>query len=214
MPRCPNCSYKLVLLSSRPKYKCALCSRLFPQQKIDNKEFKEWNKIQKEIDLQNLDIEFKKEWKNLQELKQGIKQLFNGIPKRLRDKESIKNWFKEYYEKNKAKILARNEVWRLKNIEYDDNRKKEYYDKNREKILQKNKLMRQENLQEYNQKRKEWRTKNIETNRIHYIIRTYRRKQKALALLYLKNNQQEVSNLNIFSSVPTYPLSYLLTHSR
>jgi len=212
MPRCPNCSYKLVLLSYRPKYKCALCSKLYPQLEIDNKEFRNWNKIQKELDLQNLDIEFNKEWKNLQELKQGIKQSFNGIPKRLRDKESVKNWLKEYYEKNKSKILARNEKWRLKNLEYDDKRKKEYYEKNKKKILQKSRIKRQENLVEYNQKRKEWRIKNLENNRMHYIIRTYRRKQKALALTHLINNQQEASNPQIFSSVPTYPLSYLLTH--
>jgi DNA-directed RNA polymerase subunit RPC12/RpoP len=37
--RCPNCNYSLVLLERRAKYKCALCSKLFPQKEVDDKEF-------------------------------------------------------------------------------------------------------------------------------------------------------------------------------
>jgi len=198
MQRCPNCSYKLVLLSYRPKYKCALCSRLFPQLEIDNKEFQEFNKRKKLEDIEIYEKERKEQLFKIRKIRSHLKRLFNGFPK--------------ISKLDYDKILARNEEWRLKNIESDDKRKREYYNKNREKILQKSKLERQANPIEYNQKRKDWRTKNLENNRIHYIIRTYRRKQKALALTHLKNTNQEDSNPNIFHSVPTYPLSYLLTH--
>ena len=50
MPRCPNCSYILVLLERRGKYKCAKCGKLYPQKEIDDKEFREHNKRQKERD--------------------------------------------------------------------------------------------------------------------------------------------------------------------
>ncbi|MBU2639175.1 MAG: hypothetical protein KKG75_00535 [Nanoarchaeota archaeon] len=202
MQRCPNCSYKLVLLSNRPKYKCALCSKLYPRKEIESKDFQEFNKRKKIEDIETYEKERKEQLSKIREIKSHLKRLFNGFPK----------LSKLDYEKNKAQILTRNEEWRLRNIEYDDNRKKEYYKENKEKILQKHKLKRQENPQEYSQKRKDWRTKNIETNRMHYIIRTYRRKQKALALQRLENSQQEASNINIFHSVPTYPHSYLLTH--
>ena len=48
MPKCPNCDYLLVLLEHRRKYKCAKCGRLFLQQKVDSKEFREWNKKRRE----------------------------------------------------------------------------------------------------------------------------------------------------------------------
>ena len=34
MSKCPNCSYTLVLLEYRRKYKCPKCGKLFPQQEI------------------------------------------------------------------------------------------------------------------------------------------------------------------------------------
>ncbi|MBL7147961.1 MAG: hypothetical protein ISS82_03995 [Nanoarchaeota archaeon] len=43
MPHCPNCSYILVLLEHRMRYKCSKCSRLYPQKQIDNEEFCKWN---------------------------------------------------------------------------------------------------------------------------------------------------------------------------
>ena len=48
MPRCLKCNYKLVLLEDRRKYKCAKCGKLFPQKEIDDKEFRELNKGEKE----------------------------------------------------------------------------------------------------------------------------------------------------------------------
>ena len=59
MANCPKCSYVLVLLERRLKYKCALCSKLYPQKKIENKEFRDWNKQQKIRDIKNYEIEMK-----------------------------------------------------------------------------------------------------------------------------------------------------------
>ena len=75
MPTCPNCSYELVLLSSRPKYKCALCSRLYPQREVETKAFREWNKRQRENDLHNINLEGiqKRERKNLLNRKWNLK---------------------------------------------------------------------------------------------------------------------------------------------
>ena len=52
MSRCPKCSYKLILLSNRPKYKCALCSKLYPEKEIELRDFLEWNKQQKTIETE------------------------------------------------------------------------------------------------------------------------------------------------------------------
>ena len=56
-PRCPNCSYVLVLLSNRWKYKCSKCGRLFYQREAEDKTFRDWNKKQREMDKHNLIIE-------------------------------------------------------------------------------------------------------------------------------------------------------------
>ncbi|MFH1592728.1 MAG: hypothetical protein ABIB47_05165 [Candidatus Woesearchaeota archaeon] len=57
MPTCPNCSYVLVLLERRLKYKCAKCSRLFPQKQVEAISFRIWNQKQREIDLHTLKLE-------------------------------------------------------------------------------------------------------------------------------------------------------------
>lgn len=204
MPQCPNCSYKLVLLLHRPKYKCALCSKLYPKKEIDTKQFKKFNKRQRIFDIENYEKERKQEITKIGEIRRQIKKLFNGLPK------SPKEYKKEYYEKNKKNIKQRNKKWRINNLEYDENRKRKYYQKNREKILLKSKIKRQTNPELYGQKRREWRNKNIEITRVCNIIRTYRRKQKALALHYLENEGYKASTANIFPSVSTYTLSYLL----
>ena len=59
MPRCIKCNYELVLLLNRLKYKCSLCSRLYPQKFIENREFRAWNEMQRGLDIQNLIISIK-----------------------------------------------------------------------------------------------------------------------------------------------------------
>ena len=87
MPTCPNCSYKVVLLSNRPKYRCALCSRLYSQKHVENKEFREWNKIQKLLDIEEFGRLRKEELKGLRRLRKSIKLLFNPP----RDKKGYSN---------------------------------------------------------------------------------------------------------------------------
>ena len=56
MSRCLHCGYLLVLLERRSKYKCAKCSRLYPQRLIDSNEFREWNKKERLLDKELLNV--------------------------------------------------------------------------------------------------------------------------------------------------------------
>src|SRR3989344_6861893 len=119
MPCCQNCSYKLVLLSSRPKYKCALCSKLYSKKEIEIKEFQEFNKRRRIEDMEIYEKERKEHLTKIREIKKSLRLLFNGFSK------TPKEYRKEYYEKNKEKIRQLNKEWRLRNREYDLNRKQE-----------------------------------------------------------------------------------------
>jgi len=122
MTTCPNCNYKLVLLSSRQKYKCSLCSNIYSQKLIENKTFRNWNKKQKEQDLHNLQLEIKQRKEFLQERKilKGLKLLFKK-PKIKLTPEEIElrknNYSKWYYHKNKEKLLEQDDKWRQANPE-------------------------------------------------------------------------------------------------
>jgi|TARA_B100001971_G_C18082826_1_gene479245 DNA-directed RNA polymerase subunit RPC12/RpoP len=204
MSRCPNCSYKLVLLSSRPKYKCALCSKLFFKKEIEVKEFYEFNKRRRIEDIKSYEKERKEHLIRIKEIKNDLKLLFNGFSK------TPKEYRKEYYEKNKEKIKQLNKEWRLKNREYDLKRKQEYSKKNRELINAKAILRRKNNPELERQSKKLWRDNNLDHMRTYGMIQHYRRKQKALALQHLQNDTYRPSNKEIFHSVPTFALSYLL----
>ena len=58
-PRCPNCSFALVLLERRLKYKCSKCGKLFLKREIEDKTFRQWNTKQRELDEHNLKLERK-----------------------------------------------------------------------------------------------------------------------------------------------------------
>ncbi|MDP2907146.1 MAG: hypothetical protein Q8O03_04355 [Nanoarchaeota archaeon] len=215
MAVCPKCSYTLVLLQHRNKYKCALCSRLFPQKEIDDREFKEWNKRQRLQDAENYERERKEKLAKMRELKRGMKHLFNGLPQSSKEyytknKDKIQLKHKEWGLKNREKISQKCKEYRLKNREKDLRRKQEYYQKNKQIISFKEKVGRKNNLALHNQRKRNWRDKNLETMRTYGLIQHYRRKQKALALQYLKNDEYKPSSAEIFHSVPTYSLSYLL----
>ena len=205
MSRCPNCSYKLVLLSSRPKYKCALCSKLYPKKEIEIKEFQEFNKRRRIEDAERFDKEYKEHLARIKEIKMSLRLLFNGFSK------TPKEYRKEYYEKNKEKIRQLNKEWRLRNREYDLKRKQEYSKKNREILNAKAKMRRQNNPEPERQRKKLWRDNNLNQMRIYGMIQHYRSKQKTLALQYLENEGFEPFNDNPFSSVPTFALSYMIS---
>lgn len=103
MPRCPNCSYILVLLEKRSKYKCAKCGRLFPQKEIENKEFREWNEEQREKNKEDFDKQLKLRRKSLKPRKK--------IDPKEKQKR-LREYRLAYYQKNKAKILAYKKKWR------------------------------------------------------------------------------------------------------
>ncbi len=204
MPRCPNCSYKLVLLSSRPKYKCALCSKLYPKKEIEVKEFQEFNKRGRIEDIEIYEKERKEQLTRIREIKKDLRLLFNGFSK------TPKEYRKEYYEKNKDKIRQLNKEWRLRNREHDLNRKQEYRKKNGEIIKVKEKLRILNNPESERQRQNKWRRDNRAIMRTYGMIQHYRAKQKALALQYLNNEEFKPSSGGIFHSVPTFALSYLL----
>ena len=101
MSRCPNCSYKLVLLSNRPKYKCALCSKLYAIKEIELKDFLEFNKNQRVSDIDFHEKETIKRNIELKSIKQQLKQLFPS-------KIDKKQYTKEYYQNNKEVIKTKN----------------------------------------------------------------------------------------------------------
>jgi len=204
MPRCPNCSYKLVLLSSRPKYKCALCSKLYPKKEIEVREFQEFNKRRRIEDAERFEKEYKEHLARIRKIKKSLRLLFKGFSK------TPKEYREVYYEKNKEKIRQLNRAWRLRNREYDLKRKQEYSKQNREILNAKAKLRRQKNPELERQSKRLWRANNLNQMRIYGIIQHYRRKQKTLALQYLKNDGFKPSNEVIFHSVPTFAPSYLL----
>ena len=117
---------------------------------------------------------------------------------------------KEYYGKNKEKIKQLNREWRLRNREYDLKRKQEYSKKNRKLLNTKARLIRQNNPELDRQRKKLWRTNNKGMMLTYGMIQHYRRKQKALALQYLENEDFKPSSEDVFHSVPTFALSYLL----
>jgi len=208
MTRCPNCSYKLVLLSFRPKYKCALCSKLYPKKEIEVKEFQEFNKRRRIEDIEIYEKERKEYLVRIREIKKDLRLLFNGFSK------TPKEYRKEYYEKNKDKIKQLNKEWRLRNREYDLNRKQEYRKRNRELLNTKAKIKRQANPEPERLKNRIRRAKNRDMMRTYGMIQHYRTKQKALALQYLENDDFKPSRDDMFHSVPTFALSYLLQEKK
>ena len=102
MSTCPNCGYELVLLERRRKYKCALCSKLFPQVEIENKEFRNWNKVQKQLDFQKYEQERKDILSNVRKIRRHIKLLFEGV--QTIDK---RKYWKEY-ELNRTNFVKEN----------------------------------------------------------------------------------------------------------
>jgi len=82
---------------------CSKCGRLFLQQEVDSKEFREWNKKRREKEKKKAINEYNREWV-------------------LQNKDKMKIYSKRYYEKNKNRISAKmKEHRRIKKISHDDN---------------------------------------------------------------------------------------------
>lgn len=117
MPTCPNCSYTLVLLQQRNKYKCALCSRLYSQKEIDDKEFRGWNKRQREL------------------AKEELKQKKQRATRVKQTKEEKAGKSKEWRTKNKEKILQYKYNYRKRHKEKYALEMQRYRQKHKEEIM-------------------------------------------------------------------------------
>ena len=188
MPRCPKCAYKLVLLSSRPKYKCALCSRLYPEKEIEAIEFREFNRRKRIEDSERVDKEYGEHLARIKGIKKDLRRLFSGFSAKT-SKESKKR----HYEQNKKKLNQLKRAWRLRNREYDLKRKRGYYKEKKEIINAKARLRRRTNPEPERQRLRLWRANNQDVAKTYGIIQHYRIKQRDLALKYLKNDDFTLS---------------------
>jgi len=146
MPRCPNCSYKLVFLEKRFRYKCAKCGKLFLRRFIENMEFRLWNEQRRNSERQEILLEIKrleeekrqrKELRELNRIGRSLRFLFNGPPKprailtpeerKIRRSESKKLWEsrnpdrvkamkRRYLERHREQRYAYLKMWRMVNL--------------------------------------------------------------------------------------------------
>ncbi len=109
MPRCQNCGYILILREKIRKYKCAKCGRLFSQKETELRDFRQHNEKQREIDTQDLRKKVPKE-----------KEVAQRPP------EEKREYDRNYYEKNKEKILIQKKLCRLRNKDKNNLTRREY----------------------------------------------------------------------------------------
>jgi len=116
MPRCPNCSYELVLLPNRRKFKCAKCGKLFYQKPIEDQEFNIWNQKQRETDQHNLKIEQKqkKEKLKLTEEEKRQRKAESQERYRLKNIEKIKAYNRTRDRRQDQKARYHRELDRLR----------------------------------------------------------------------------------------------------
>jgi DNA-directed RNA polymerase subunit RPC12/RpoP len=147
MPRCPNCSYKLVFIERRLRYKCAKCGKLFLRRFIENREFRLWNEQRRDLERQEILLEIKrleeegrkrKEFRELNRIGRALRFLFDGPPKpriiltpeerRIRRKESKRLWGlknpdkvkamkQRYLERHREQRYAYLKSWRMANLD-------------------------------------------------------------------------------------------------
>ncbi len=124
MNRCPNCSFALVLLERRRKFKCSKCRRLFSQKFIEDREFKEWNKRKREEDKDRYEYERK-----VLEVKRRKKY---GD---LRDKQKkLAEYRTLYYWRHRNEILAYKKQYRQTAKERNNEYKRMYRAKNQDRV--------------------------------------------------------------------------------
>jgi hypothetical protein len=183
MPRCPNCSHSLVLLSNRLKYKCALCSKLYPKKEIDNKEFRKWNKSQKELDIKNYEQEKKNKLIHSRELRKSIKSLFRN------SKEVLKQKGKEWILKNRDKYNEIKRNYWNRNVEQLNSKRRERYKLKSKQLINYQKQWEQNNQYKHNLKRR---------------LADLRERQKQFALQFCKNQQHKLCTAKFQDFLPTF----------
>ena len=172
MPRCPNCSYKLVFLEKRLRYKCAKCSRVFLQKFIENRDFRIWNNHRRETEMQELLIEIKQ----LEEEKQKKKEL--------RESNKIAKALRLLFNGSKPRLNLTPEERRIRKREYN----KKWNENNPEKV----KAMKRRQLENHREQRyaylKEWRITNLDKSRLKQRLTHWRRQQAKIAQEELRFN--------------------------
>lgn len=203
MPRCPNCNYLLVLLEHRRKYKCAKCGKLFPQKKVEDKEFRELNKKRRA----EAKKEAKKEYRKLyvQENRERVNAWVRDYYKRNREKISAKAKEKreQLSEKEKEKLKNAQAEWRENNRESYNAQKREYWASNHEHLIEKKKENYQKRKAEILMQQALYQQNNKTLSRIKYL----REQQKQLALRIFEFNVEGALNTQIQGILPTLILS-------
>jgi len=109
MPKCTNCSYTLNLHPTSRRYKCSKCKNIFPQREIDEKEFHEFNKKERQKMLTQMFREtLGNRYTTASDDGKGIREWARQQSKKaIEKKEKETEKYAEYYDKNKERILAR-----------------------------------------------------------------------------------------------------------
>ncbi len=190
---CPKCNYKLVLLSNRRKYKCALCSRLYPQKQAEDKAFGELNLRERKLGIEKLELELNKlreerltrrKLREIKKIEKALRLLFNG--QRARGLTA---------EQKRKKKQENNRVWNDNNPEKYRIMKNKYAKNNKEKL---------------NNYQKQWRKDNLSVSRLRQRLVHYRKKQRMLADQYLKFSEERASTITFYTFPPTFALCELL----
>ncbi|MFH1592199.1 MAG: hypothetical protein ABIB47_02430 [Candidatus Woesearchaeota archaeon] len=191
---CPNCNYVLVLLERRLKYKCALCSKLYPKKEIENRNFRIWNEKQRDLDKHNLSLETKKRQQ------EGLrKRELARIKRQTRARRVLFNGFR------RRSTLTLEERRRRK---YEAN--KRWYRKNPEKVRAMNKRHLEKHRGEIYDYLIKWRKSNQYESRIKQRLAYWRGQQKKLTVQLLKNKPYKLYSNEIQEVLPTSALSQLL----
>jgi len=187
MAVCPKCSFALVLLPERLRYKCAKCGSLYLQRFIDNREFQRWNRKQREITKEETKRYFEEIWQAYKTLvkPKNKKPVREKRPKLTEEEKKQKR--KEYYLRNREEILKRNRIWAEKNKNSIREYKKEYKQANKDRLSVKWREWYQKNKEREQEKIRLRKARNIGCyNEIQKRYRL-RKKEKALALQATKN---------------------------
>lgn len=177
MPRCPNCSYILVLLEKRAKYKCAKCGKLFLQKEIDDKEFREYNKREKEKEKDDFQ-------KNLKLRRKRLKPRRNIQSQAIKQKK-LHEYQIRHYQENKDLYKKINALNYIKHKNSILNKARERYKLNTEAILKRNKNWRLNNLGKVKLSKEKYRKINIEETRLNQRIIDWRQAQRGLILFLI-----------------------------
>lgn len=110
-----------------------------------------------------------------------------------------KQYFREYYQKNRVKILLRDKKYREKNKD----KKREYYKKysalNKSKIKEKNKKYYQKNKQQRNDYTKRWREKNKGSSKKYY--QKNKEKINRMIQIWKEKNPEKVKALRLAQQI-------------